>query len=62
MYPIQTITLNIKFKQKCTGMKSSHDAPIIHAFNLAQKRFFQLVKSQKPRNELSTCRSLGQFF
>ena len=43
MYPIQTITLNIKFKQKCTGMKSSHDAPIIHAFNLAQKRLFYSV-------------------
>ena len=35
MYPIQTIPLNINFRQNLsTYMESSHNAPIIHAFNL----------------------------
>ena len=35
-------------------MESSHNASIIHAFDLAQKRFFQPVNSQKPRTEWGT--------
>ena len=35
-----------------TYMESSHNAPIIHAFNLAQKRFFHLVNSQKTSSVL----------
>ena len=38
-----------------TKVESLLDAPIIHAFSLAQKRFFQPVNSQKPRAELGTC-------
>ena len=36
-------------------MESSHNAPIIHAFNLAQKRFFHPVNSQKPRTAWGKC-------
>ena len=39
-------------------MGSSHDAPIIHAFNLAQKRYFQPVNSQKPHAEWGSVDSL----
>ena len=40
-------------------MVSSHDVPIIHAFNLAQKRFFQpVINSQKPIADLGTCTPL----
>ena len=37
-------------------MESSHNAPIIHAFNLAQKRFFHpVVNRQKPRTAWGKC-------
>ena len=41
MYPIPTTPLNLNFSQNLsTYMESSHNAPIIHAFHLAQKDFF----------------------
>ena len=42
--------------------ESSPNTPIIHAFNLAQKRFFKPVNSQKPLSEWSTCRPLATRF
>ena len=57
MYPIQTIPLNLNFWQnQSTYMESSHNAPTIHAFNLAQKIFLYTVNSQKPRAECTQFR------
>ena len=42
---------NFRQKPSTNYMESSHNAPIIHAFDLAQKRFFQPVNSQKPRTK-----------
>ena len=48
MYPISTITLYINFRQNPSiYMESSHNALIIHAFNLVQKRFLSASKLPK---------------
>ena len=51
----ETFKSHIKAKPEHIGI-SLPNASIIHAFNLAQKRFFQPVNSQKPCMEWSTCR------
>ena len=53
-YPIHTISLNLNLRQNPrTYMKSSHIAPIIHAFNRAQKGFFQTFVLKQRSGKLS---------
>ena len=55
MYPIPTTPSNLNFRRNPSKyMESSNNAPIIPAFNLAQKRFIQRVNSQKPCTEWGT--------
>ena len=45
MYPIPKSPLNLNFRQNpSTYMESSHNTPIIHAFNLDKKDFFIHLK------------------
>ena len=55
MYPIPTTPSNLNFRRNPSKyMENSNNAPIIPAFNLAQKRFIQRVNSQKPCTEWGT--------
>ena len=49
-----TLKSHIYAKPEHIG-ESSPNAPIIHVFNLVQKRFFQPVSSQNPSHYWSTC-------